>query len=119
MIVEALRRTVLAAGALCVATAPALARDLLFWNQTSKEFKGVFLAPAGTEKFGPNQAENDVDRTVSADERLKITDVAPGVYDVRLVEVSGRVCLVAGVEVKATGRVAFAIGEDQLNHCTP
>jgi hypothetical protein len=115
----ALRRMALAAGALGVATAPALARDLLFWNQTSKEFKGVFLAPAGSGKFGPNQADNDPDHTVSADERLKITDVAPGSYDVRLVEISGRVCLVAGVEVRATGRVAFAIGEDQLTHCTP
>jgi hypothetical protein len=115
----AIRRMVLAAGVLGVAAAPALARDLLFWNQTSKEFKGVYLAPAGTGQFGPNQAENDPDHTVSADERLKLTDVAPGSYDVRLVEMSGRVCLVAGVDVKGTGRVAFAIGEDQLTHCTP
>jgi hypothetical protein len=114
-----MRRWVWAAVALGVASGPALARDLLFWNQTSKEYRGVYLAPAGTAQFGPNQADNDPDHTVSADERLKITGVAPGSYDVKLVENSGRTCIVASVEVKGTGRVAFAIGEDQLTHCAP
>jgi len=114
-----MQRMALAAAVLGVAATPALARDLLFWNQTSKEFKGVYLAPAGSTLFGPNQAENDPDYTVSADERLKITAVAPGTYDVKLVEKSGRTCLVAGVEVKGTSRVAFAIAEEQLTRCSP
>jgi hypothetical protein len=115
-----MRRSIaLAVLALAAATAPALAKDMQFWNQTSKEFKGVFLAPAGTRKFGPNQTDNDPDHTVSADERLKITGVAPGRYDVKLVDTAGRTCLVAGVEVKAIGRVAFAIDETQLTKCAP
>jgi hypothetical protein len=116
---QTMRRVLPAAAVLGVLAAPALARDLLFWNQTSKEFRGVYLAPAGTAQFGPNQADNDPDHTVSADERLKITGVAPGSYDVKLVEASGRACIVAGVDVKGTGRVAFAVGEEQLTHCTP
>ena len=104
---------------LAAATAPALAKDMQFWNQTSKEFKGVYLAPAGTPNFGPNQTDNDPDHSVSADERLKITGVTPGRYDVKLVDMAGRTCLVAGVEVKASGRVAFAIDEKQLTHCVP
>ncbi len=109
----------LAMALLGVAAAPALAKDLQFWNQTSKEFKGVYLAPAGTTKWGPNQTDNDDDHAVSADERLKITGVAPGTYDVKLVDAAGRTCIVAGVEVKGSGRVAFAIGEAQLSKCTP
>lgn len=104
---------------LAAASAPALAKDMLFWNQTSKEFKGVYLAPTGTTKFGPNQTDNDSDHGVSADERLKITGVAPGRYDVKLVDTTGRTCLVAGVVVRVTGRVAFAIDEKQLTHCAP
>jgi hypothetical protein len=114
-----MRRVVVVAALLGVAATPAWAKDLLFWNQTSKEFSGVYLAPAGSTAWGPNQADNDPDHTVSADERLKITGVAPGLYDVKLVEIRGRVCLVPGVEVKATGRVAFAIEEAQLTHCAP
>jgi hypothetical protein len=114
-----MRRVLLAAVLLGALAVPALARDLQFWNQTSKEFSGVYLAPAGTTRWGPNQTDNDPDHTVSADERLKITGVAPGSYDVKLVEASGRACIVAGVEVKGTGKVAFAIGEAQLTHCTP
>jgi hypothetical protein len=113
-----MRLTWLAFAMLGVAAAPALAKDLQFWNQTSKEFRGVYLAPAGTAQWGPNQADNDDDHAVSADERLKITGIAPGVYDVKLVEASGRTCIVGGVEVKGSGRVAFAIGEAQLTSCT-
>jgi hypothetical protein len=97
---------------------PALARDMQFWNQTSKEFRGVYLAPAGTPQFGPNQADNDDDHAVSADERLRITGVRPGIYDVKLVDTSGRVCVVRGVDVKGTGKIAFTVAETQLTDCT-
>ena len=114
-----MRRAVLALTLLAAASAPAWARDLQFWNQTSREFKTVELAPAGTNKFGKNQTDNDPDHAVSADERLKITGILPGKYDVKLVDTAGRTCLVPDVEVKGTGKVAFAIGEAQLTHCTP
>ncbi len=114
-----MRRLSFAAAALVLSAGPALAKDLQFWNQTSKEFRGVYLAPAGTTQWGPNQADNDDDHAVSADERLKITGVAPGRYDVKLVEASGRTCIVGGVDVKGSGRVAFAIDESQLTRCTP
>jgi hypothetical protein len=114
-----MRRLFLALCMIATLAAPAWARDLQFWNQTSKEFKGVYLAPAGTTNWGPNQTDNDDDHSVSADERLKITGVAPGNYDVKLVDLTGRTCIVAGVAVKAAGKVAFAIDEKQLTHCVP
>jgi hypothetical protein len=97
---------------------PALAKDLQFWNQTSHEFTGVYLAPVGSAKWGPNQTDNDEDHSVQADERLKIVGVAPGHYDVKLVDTRGQTCIVKDVEVKGTGRVAFAIEESQLTSCT-
>ena len=109
----------LAIPVLVLLTVPAAAKDMLFWNETGHEFTGVFLAPAGSGRFGPNQTANDPDHSVSADERLKITATAPGRYDVRLTDKAGRTCLVWNVTVKGTGRVAFAIGEEQLTDCTP
>jgi hypothetical protein len=108
----------LAVAALMLAASPGRAADkMLFWNETAHEMKGVYLAPAGTGKFGPNQALNDSDETVSADERLLITGVTPGRYDVKLVDTSGRTCLVRDVQVRGTGKVAFSVAENQLTDC--
>lgn len=93
------------------------AGPMLFWNETVHEMKGVYLAPAGTAAFGLNQALNDPDGIVSADERLEIQGVTPGRYDVKLVDKSGRTCIVRDVLVRGIGKVAFAVAEDQLTDC--
>ena len=106
------------ATAMSVAATPALAqKKMLFWNETAHEMAGVYLAPTGTETFGPNQTANDDNDSIESDERLPITGVKPGRYDVKLVDKKGRTCLVRNVEVKATGKVAFSIGEKQLTDC--
>jgi hypothetical protein len=73
------------------------------------------LAPAGTTNWGPNQCKNDKDGTVDPDERLRITGVTPGTYDVRLKDVSGRMCVVRGIKVEA-GEI-FSIEEKELTSC--
>jgi hypothetical protein len=73
------------------------------------------LAPTGTTNWGPNQCKNDKDGTVDPDERLRITGVPPGTYDVRLRDVSGRMCIVRGVKVEA-GEI-FSIEEKELTSC--
>ena len=104
--------------ALALAAPPAVAADkMMFWNQTAHEMKGVYLAPAGSGAYGANQALNDPDHSVSADERLVILGVAPGRYDVKLVDTTGRTCIVPDVQVRGTGKVAFSVGEDQLTGC--
>jgi len=108
---------IVAAGLLASLAVPALAKDMQFWNQTSKEFTGVFLAPVGSTQWGRNQTDNDDDHSVSADERLKITGIAPGHYDVKLVDKAGRTCVVHDVEAKAAGKVAFTVTEKQLTDC--
>jgi hypothetical protein len=52
---------------------------------------------------------------VDHDERLRITGIEPGRYDVKLADRIGRICIVRDVEVKA-GAV-FAIEEKQLVDC--
>jgi hypothetical protein len=55
---------------------------------------------------------------VSSDERLKITGVTPGRYDVRLTDGKSRVCIVRNVEVKPKGPYAFSISDKDLTSCT-
>jgi hypothetical protein len=93
----------------------ASAMDTRFWNLTANTITSLQLSPAGKNAWGPNQADNDRDRTVDHDERLKITDTAPGIYDVKFIDKSGRTCVVPNIEVKA-GAV-FTIEEKSLKDC--
>jgi hypothetical protein len=104
---------------LCVASSPALGaeRPTRFWNLTRHTISEFYLAPAGTTNWGANQCKNDRDGTVDADERLRISDTPPGVYDAKLADVSGRVCIVRNVKLEA-GEI-FSIEEKDLTSCTP
>ena len=95
----------------------AFAKDkpIRFWNLTLHTVTNLQLSPAGKNDWGPNQCKNDRDGTVDHDERVNVTGVAVGRYDVKLADDSGRACLVKNVDVKA-GAV-FVIEEKQLTDC--
>ena len=93
----------------------ALAKDTRFWNLTANTITSLQLSPAGKNEWGQNQADNDRDRTVDHDERLKITDTPPGTYDVKFVDKNGRTCVVPNIEVKEG--LVFSIEEKNLKGC--
>src|SRR5580692_5114531 len=103
--------------ALILALVPtgALAKDTQFWNLTANTITSLQLSPAGKNAWGRNQADNDRDRTVDHDERLKITDTPPGTYDVKFVDKSGRTCIVPNVDVREG--LVFSIEEKNLKNC--
>ncbi len=104
--------------ALLAMAAPAHAQDrLAFWNLTTSTLTALSLAPPGTTDFGPNQCANDKDGAVEHDERLKLTGVTPGRYDVQLTTKQGRICLVHGVELKPGGKYAFSLADSDLTEC--
>lgn len=103
---------------LTLAGAAVAAERMRFWNTTSFTIAELYLAPAGTTQWGPNQCANDPDGAVDADERLALKDVAPGRYDVKLADKQGRVCVVRNVEVRSGKPYAFSIGESDLTDCT-
>ena len=109
------RATALIACILAFIPMGALAKDTRFWNLTVNTITSLQLSPAGKNDWGRNQADNDRDGTVDHDERLKITDTAPGIYDVKFVDKTGRTCVVPNIEVK-TGAV-FTIEEKGLKDC--
>jgi hypothetical protein len=112
---EMVKTAALIAFILAFVATDASAKDTRFWNLTANTITSLQLSPAGKNDWGRNQADNDRDGTVDHDERLKITDMAPGVYDVKFVDKTGRTCVVPNIEVK-TGAV-FTIEEKTLKDC--
>jgi hypothetical protein len=88
-----------------------------FWNLTGETVTHLYLAPAGTAKWGADQCRNDPDGTVDFDERLPITGAPSGRYDVKLAQKSGRTCVVRNVDIKSGG--VFSIGKEEMAHCGP
>lgn len=97
-------------------SAPAPAR-MAFWNLTASTITDLAMAPAGTGQFGANQCANDRDGEVDHDERLRLTGVTPGRWDVRVTNRAVRRCVVRDVEVKAGGKYAFSLSDADLAHC--
>jgi hypothetical protein len=109
------RGTALLIFILALLPSSASAKDTRFWNLTANTLTSVQLSPAGKNDWGRNQADNDRDHTVDHDERLKITDTPPGLYDVKFVDKSGRTCVVPNIDIKE-GQV-FSIEEKNLKNC--
>jgi hypothetical protein len=86
------------------------------YNMTTRtDFKGVYLAPAGSENWSSNQTENDKDKSLDITERLQLTGLTPGRYDVKLVTEDGGSCIVKDVDL--TKENSFVIKEDQIAGC--
>lgn len=112
------RGTIGVALLLCTAASAHGAERLRFWNLTGVTLSELYLAPAGTTQWGANQCKNDKDGTVDHDERLAITGISPGKYDVKLADKTGRVCTVQNVEVVSGRPYAFSLSDKDLTNCT-
>ena len=89
-------------------------RGVRFWNLTLHTLTSLQFSPPGQNAWGRNQCENDDDKTVDHDERLRITGLPPGRYDAKLTDRLGRTCVVRDVDMKDG---VFAIEEKQLTDC--
>ena len=85
-----------------------------FWNLTLYTLTSLQFSPPGQNAWGKNQCENDDDKTVDHNERLRITGLTAGRYDARIIDKIGRTCVVKDVEVKDG---VFTIEEKQLTNC--
>jgi hypothetical protein len=110
-------RLIIVSAALALMHSGAQAQDkpIRFWNLTVYTVTALQMSPAGKDDWGINQCKNDRDGTVDHDERLRITNVSPGRYDVKIADKIGRVCIVRNIDVKE-GTI-FTIEEKQLTEC--
>jgi hypothetical protein len=114
-----MRRSILVLGLIALLASGVSAADpkgMRFWNLTSSTVVDFRAAQFGTVDWGPNQCANDRDGAVDHDERLRITGLAPGRYDVKLTYKDGRVCTVKNVEMKDGG--IFSIEDKDLTECS-
>jgi hypothetical protein len=96
----------------------AMAQDgkgIRFWNLTLHTITSLRMSPAGENRWGSDQCRNDRDGMVEHDERLRITGITPGSYDVKLEDETGRRCVVRNIAVQP-GAI-FSIEERQLTEC--
>jgi hypothetical protein len=70
-----------------------------FWNLTASTVTKLEISKGGANAFQSNQTVNDPDGAVEHDERLKITGVESGVYDIRLTFKDGRICFARNVNI--------------------
>jgi hypothetical protein len=112
-------RAALVVLALVLSLSPSLAADrkpTRLWNLTMNTIVSLQMSPAGQQAWGRDQCENDRDHEVDHDERLRITDIAPGRYDVRFKDKTGRVCVVKDLDVQ-DGAI-ISIEEKELSDCS-
>lgn len=81
------------------ADAPRAERFFVYNLTAASDLGGIYLAPAGTTDWGPNQALNDRDHQVEPTERLAVTGIGHGLYDVRAVTTKGHACVKTGVDL--------------------
>lgn len=111
-------RVLLALTLVCAAASAHDARPMQFWNLTKNTVQHLYLAPAGSTHWSKDQCTNDPDGSVDPDERLRLTGVQPGRYDVRLSDDKGRSCLVKNVQLQSGKPYAFSLSESDLTSCT-
>ena len=75
-------------------------KPIRLWNLTASTFLGVRLAPEETKDFGRNLVKDDKDGEIDVDERLKLTDTPPGIYDAKIELKGGRKCDVLKLELR-------------------
>jgi len=108
----------IAALAILFGTLPAVAAPPRYYayNMTTRtDFKGVYLAPAGTQDWGPNQTVNDKDHSLDTTERLRLTGISAGRYDVKLVDGHGHSCIARNKDL--TQETSFEIRDADLADC--
>ena len=99
-----------------VLPAVAASKGTQFWNLAATTVTHLQMAPAGTGQYGPDQCRNDPDGTVDADERVKVTGIETGSYDVKVAYKDGKVCTLRGLSVEK-GKV-FSIEPKDLTDCS-
>jgi hypothetical protein len=100
----------------CISLSAVAADRFFLYNlTTSATFTGVYLAPAGSDHWGSNQALNDKDKEVDPSERLAIKDIVRGRFDAKIVDQKGRTCIRRGIDLSKD--TTFDIRDADLTDC--
>jgi hypothetical protein len=107
----------LAAGLITAAQVADESKDVELRNLSSATLTQLYVSPAGLNAFGPDQIALVPKGAVDHDKTLKLTGVAPGRYDFRLTDSTGRICWLHNIALKANKVVSLR--DKDLTDCTP
>lgn len=82
-------------------------------NESSWVITELYLSAVDVQEWGPDQLG---DKVIGSGEQYRLSDVPCDVYDVRLVDEDGDVCIVGGVKMCGADS-AWTIGDDDLLNC--
>ena len=114
-LVSLITGAMLMTAASCVSARAREARFVAFNSTASTDFTALYLAPAGTDHWGPNQVLNEKDKSWEASERIRLSGITPGRYDARLVDEKGRTCRLSNVDL--TKDTSFEVRDTDLASC--
>ena len=109
------KTTILAGLALLLCCSMAQAGSFKFLNRTGVTIVNLQFASPGSGAWGPNQCKNDDEGEVDHNERLTLTGIQAGRYDVKLGDKKGRACTIKNVDVQEGNPVI--IREQDLASC--
>jgi hypothetical protein len=94
---RALFGSLVASLALVVLAVPASAVDLVVVNQANFSIiHRLYLAPAKSNQWGENKLQN---QTVAKNGRFTVRDIAPGVYDLKVIDDDDDSCVVPEINI--------------------
>ncbi|HXU31170.1 MAG TPA: hypothetical protein VN851_11380 [Thermoanaerobaculia bacterium] len=82
-------------------------------NQSEWEIHQFFLSPAETDKWGPDQLDENV---IGKGDTFKLTNIPCDTYDVKLVDEEGDECVVEAVDI-CGGKGTWTITSKALVQC--
>jgi hypothetical protein len=87
-----------------------------FLNLTASEITSLKLSPAGKAEWGENRRDEARDGAIGYNKRLTVTDVEPGVYDVKFRDKLHRECVLTNIDIQ--DNAVISIEERKLvGHC--
>jgi hypothetical protein len=111
-----LRRYSLALLAILGATSGATSAELQIVNSSGKAIHELYLAAAGERIWGADRLREKRPSVIARGETHTLVDVAPGTYQLMLVDADGSECQIDFVDI--TGSYRIDLTSRRLRECT-
>src|SRR5262245_1647450 len=100
----------------CVAPAGAAAAELQIVNQSGKAIHELYVASAGERTWGADRLRQKQPNVIARGETFVVADLAPGSYQLMLVDADGSECEIDFLDITTSYRIDLTAG--RLQECT-
>lgn len=97
-----------ALGGIPVSSPAAQALELEIENGTPWSITELYLAPAASNDFRHNALHQEDGAPVDPDYTFTITDIGPGLYDLRVVSLAGDACILRNIDLARSRAIVVA-----------